>query len=272
MSTVTMTVKEKKFGTFKILSVDLNKDLQRACRHIFNIRHQYKALRYLRENLSHEERVIQIDFSENYNCKYSEEIQSVHFGASQRQISLHSGVAYSSSEIYPFCTISDCLKHGPAAIWAHMDPVIVDLRNATNATRIHFISDGPTTQYRNKHNFYLLSRKVFHYGFTSATWNFLEAGHGKGAADGIGAVIKRTADAIVSVRGNDITNGSDLLKELSNAKTSFKLYEVKESAIEQMESEIQDDVKPIPKTMQIHQVHVYSNITILQEFVEIIHN
>jgi len=74
------------------------------------------------------------------------------------------------------------------------------------------------------------------------------------------------------VRGNDITNGSNLLKELSNAKKSVKLYEVKESAIEQMDSEIANDVMPIPKTMQIHQVHVYSNITILQEFVEIIDN
>ena len=38
--------------------------------------------------------MIVIDFSENYYCKYSAEIQSVHFGASKKQISLHTGVFF----------------------------------------------------------------------------------------------------------------------------------------------------------------------------------
>ena len=63
-----------------------------------------------------EEVMIHVDFSENYNTKYESEIQSMHYGASRRQISLHTGVAYIWTDIYPFCTVSDCLKHGPAAI------------------------------------------------------------------------------------------------------------------------------------------------------------
>jgi hypothetical protein len=35
-----------------------------------------------------------MDFSENNGCKFDKEIQSMHFGVSQRQISLHTGVAY----------------------------------------------------------------------------------------------------------------------------------------------------------------------------------
>lgn len=31
-------------------------------------------------------------FSENYNCKYSTEVQAVHFGASHQQATLHTGV------------------------------------------------------------------------------------------------------------------------------------------------------------------------------------
>jgi len=58
-------------------------------------------------------------------CKYSDEIQSMHFGSSLRQISLHTGVIYKDSDtVVLFCTASDNLKHGPAAIWPHMDPVL----------------------------------------------------------------------------------------------------------------------------------------------------
>jgi hypothetical protein len=59
---------------------------------------------------------------------------------------------------------------------------------------MHFISDGPTTQYRSKNNIYLFNKLIHSkYGFSRSTWKFTEAGHGKGAADGVGAVVKRTA-------------------------------------------------------------------------------
>ena len=131
------------------------------------------------------------------------------FGSSQKQISLHTGMVYSKCRELSFCTVSDCLKHNPAGIWAHLHPVLEYLRYKTTATIIHIISDGPTTQYRITQNFYLIANKVCNYGFRSATWNFLEAGHGKRAADGIGAVVKRTADAYVNKVGG-ITNSVDL--------------------------------------------------------------
>lgn len=141
--------------------------------------------------------MIHIDFSENYNCKYGSEIQSMRFGSSKQQISLHTGVAYTREITLLFCSVSDCLQHGPSGIWAHLHPVLDYLRQEIDTTVIHFISDGPITQYRNKLNFYLLVNTIFDFGFSSATWNFLEAGHGKGAADDIGAVIKRSADRFV---------------------------------------------------------------------------
>ncbi|KAI4794712.1 hypothetical protein KUCAC02_031890 [Chaenocephalus aceratus] len=55
-------------------------------RHIFNIRWQYNAYRNLRENLTAKDCLIHIDFSENYTGKYSNEIQSVHFGGSHQQL------------------------------------------------------------------------------------------------------------------------------------------------------------------------------------------
>lgn len=53
------------------------------------IKHQYAVLKYLRYNLNENEVLLHIDFNENYSLKYSEEIQSFHFGANRRQVTLH---------------------------------------------------------------------------------------------------------------------------------------------------------------------------------------
>lgn len=210
----TMTVKEKQSGTIENALDDLNSELQRLSRHVYNINHQYIAMRQLRNNLKQDSVIIHIDFSENYCCKYSSEIQSTHFGASKRQISIHTGVAYTHNQTISFATVSDCLKHGPGAIWAHMDPVLTYVKQLSDSAlqTVHFISDGPTTQYRSKTNFYLFSKKIYEYGFKSGTWNFWESGHGKGAPDGIGAVVKRQSDDLVRTRQRDVMQASDIVE------------------------------------------------------------
>ncbi len=68
--------------------------------------------------------LIHVDFSENYNCKFANKIQSVHFGGSHKQVSLHTGVLYIEGQNpVPFCSVSPSRKHDPAAIWAHLNPV-----------------------------------------------------------------------------------------------------------------------------------------------------
>ena len=49
----------------------------------FNIGHQYRALRSVKELLmAADEITVHLEFSENYTCRYGEEIQTVHFGGS----------------------------------------------------------------------------------------------------------------------------------------------------------------------------------------------
>lgn len=256
--TVSMTVKEKEFGTLKTLADELNKEVHKVCRHLFNIQHQYKTLRLLRQDLTQEEIIVHIDFSENYNCKYSKSIQSTHFGASQRQISIHTGMAYTAVTAIPFSTVSDILKHGPSGIWAHLDPILRHLKNITSGSIVHFVSDGPTTQYRCKNNFYLLSKKVFDLGFKYATWNFMEAGHGKGAPDGIGAAIKRQADDLVNVTEKDISCASDLVNGLTLLQSSVKVFEISEELFKKTEKALPSSIKTAPETMKIHQVFTYN--------------
>ena len=64
-----------------------------------------------------DELLIHIDFSENYVCKSLKEIQESRYGASKRQLTIHTGVYYTSSTEKPvsFVTVSDSLQHGPAS-------------------------------------------------------------------------------------------------------------------------------------------------------------
>ena len=62
--------------------------------HIGNIRHQYATIKELKKNLTMDDLLLHVDFSENYACKWTREIQSCHFGGNRLQITLHTSVLY----------------------------------------------------------------------------------------------------------------------------------------------------------------------------------
>ncbi|CAG9577518.1 unnamed protein product [Danaus chrysippus] len=194
---ITKYVKKKITVSPRELIQELHDELDAYYNHERNIFHQYTAIKELKENLNDNEVVILMDFSENYCTKYSEEIQAYHFGGSRLQLSLHTVVVYTKNALKSYCTVSQNTTHSPAAIWEHLKPIFRTL--PPHITGIHFVSDGPVTQYRNKTMFHILASRL-HVEVPNVekfSWNFSESGHGKSAADGIGATCKRSADAVV---------------------------------------------------------------------------
>lgn len=57
------------------------------------------------------------------------------------------------------------------------------------------------------------------------SWNYYEAGHGKGAPDGIGGYLKRIADGLVA-RGTDIPNYEALVSALIAASSKVEIMTV----------------------------------------------
>lgn len=206
-----VTKKETLYDFPRNIILQLEKNLTGYMKHCTNIWTQYKNIKELKNNLTPQEVVIHVDFSENYCVKYHEEIQSFHFGGSRMQLSLHTCVIYlidpevGIQKQYSFCTISECTQHDAAAIWAHLIPTIgYVMEISSQIDTVHFISDSPTSQYRNRFIFYMISQLYREFPqLKSITWNYLEAGHGKGAPDGVGAVLKRTADQVVRF-GSDV--------------------------------------------------------------------
>lgn len=186
--------------------------------------------------------LIHVDFSENYSCKYNEEIQAVHFGGAKQQITLHTGVSYyrdnESIMAQPFCSLSENIRHDNMAVWEHLKPIFEWLKNTkSNLSHVHILSDSPVNQYKNKYMFHMVSchLKSLYPWISFFSWHYSEPGHGKGAPDGVGGTLKRTADRAVA-EGKDIINLNSLKNILESRCPSIMLFVVTSDDISQMDN------------------------------------
>ena len=246
--------KKKKSGTWSELVKVFNSKLDALATHQYNWIHQAEQCRHLKETLSEEEVVVHMDFSENYACKLATEIQAFHFGGSRKQATIHTIVAYTSGSHQSYATISDSLRHDERSVWAHLKPVLEDLKKENpTITTLHCMSDGPVTQYRNRRNFYLMSTVPILLGFKKLTWNFSEKCHGKGAPDGVGGAIKRLADDHVK-KGGDIQKPEDLYQLLQSTASNIRHFWVSETDVSRYDEAVPDNLPPVKGTFKIHQI------------------
>lgn len=129
---INRTVKSQVTSTKKELIELFLEMLPNYLQHVFTITNQYKAITHMKTTLAPGEAIFHIDFSENYQCKYSNEIQSVHFGASRQQICLHAFVLYhyvNNHGVVPlsFCSASKCLRHDAAVVYAHLKKSMLEV-------------------------------------------------------------------------------------------------------------------------------------------------
>ncbi|KAK0132496.1 hypothetical protein N1851_032633 [Merluccius polli] len=235
-----VTIKKQIESSLEELIDHFNLLLHKFKKHAFNIRQQFSFSRELKRTLSSQECIVHVDFSENYVCKMSREIQAVHF--SHQQATMHTD------------RISESKSKGPPAIWQHFEHVFDYIRaNYPSVSVVHFFSDGPCMQYRQKGNLFLFSTELYRRGFKSGTWNFFEASHGKGAPDGVGGVLKRLADQLVC-QGHDIPDPATLYRALLTTGTTVKLFYVEAERVEEAHSLMPENITSVPGTMRIHQV------------------
>lgn len=84
------------------------------------------------------------------------------------------------------------------------------------------------------------------------TWNFTEAGHGKGPMDGIGGCMKRKADEYIS-HGADVTCAADLVKLFRDSKIT--VLEVTNDEVLAIKKKVQAlTIPPIKNIMKVHQI------------------
>lgn len=222
--------------------------------------HQFNEIKWIKENLQEKEVLLVVDFSQNYTAKYNKEIHSTHFGASKKEISLHTGGFYYRDEqgklaVKTFATVSENLDHHAAAIWAHLQPIWKIIKETVPGIEILNVqSDGPTSQYKNKSNFFFIQCFAEKWGLKNLTWNFTSAGHGKSIADAAGANVKGLSDRAVAC-GQDVLGAMDFVN-LVNSRSKVTALIVEESDILQVNELLTKagKLEPVPGTMGVHQV------------------
>jgi hypothetical protein len=124
-----------------------------------------------------------------------------------------------------FVSLSDDKNKKSDAIAAHLRPVLEHFVAVSNETieRVTVVSDSPTSQYRNRMTLYLIDRLLRKQNILRWQWLYSEAGHGKGAADGVGAALKRRCDEVVDLGLMDaVATAEDVLKA-SEVPTKLKI-------------------------------------------------
>ncbi|KAG7297103.1 hypothetical protein JYU34_020051, partial [Plutella xylostella] len=118
-------------------------------------------------------------------------------------------------------------------------------------------------QYRNKKIFHVISfLHIYIKSVKTITWNYSEAGHGKGAPDGVGAVLKRTADRAVS-QGKDIKTITDFMVVLEQNIKNIILKRVSEYDVNEKDLLFPQEVKCFPGCMKMHQIIWNKNSDVL---------
>lgn len=94
-----------------------------------------------------------------------------------------------------YVVISDYENHDAVGVHLYNSKMLKFLKTkfgARNVKKVYYFSDGAGSQYKNRFNLLNLLYHEEDFGI-KAEWNFFATAHGKGACDGIGGCVKRSA-------------------------------------------------------------------------------
>lgn len=124
---------------------------------------------------------------------------------------------------------------------------------------VHYWTNSPTSQYRNKTILKVVSCHEKYFDF-KASWNYMEAGHGKGPCDPIGGTAKRKADHVVKNGKVVIQDAIDFFEWSKNDSSAIKYFFLSCEEYEASEKFLQamcQNVQTVVGTMKVHAVHFF---------------
>ena len=237
-----------------------NKDLSIFRVHNYRVYEQYNQLKQLRENMPEDHCTVQMDFAENYTCAEESQIQSDYFG-DKVQVTLHPVVSNfkEGTSLKPKSAvfISPVLKHDKSMIRAILKKLMEYLQQIKPQLKmVHYWSDSPLSQYRNRYIFDLIMNHKQYFGL-SAQWNYFETGRGKGPCDGVGGTVKRMADQAIKQGRVRIQNALDMYNFCEATQKTMHYFYITENDYDEavkLTSGKETSLKAITGTLEIHAV------------------
>lgn len=204
----------------------------------------------------------------NFSGRSLDEVQTAYWN--QTAVTLHPVVMYyrkdETLKHKSLVIISDETNHSASTVCAFLDVIVPRIKELdTQVKNIHYWTDSPSSQYRNRFVFETIAKHQTIYGM-KAIWNYFEAGHGKGPCDGLGGTTKRLADEAVRQGKVEIQDAKDFYEwaSKSNMKEVDFVF-VGKDICEKKKTEINNNepIKPVKDTMKLHAVVGISENAIL---------
>ncbi|VDI60353.1 Hypothetical predicted protein [Mytilus galloprovincialis] len=166
------------------------------------------------------------------------------------------------------CTSPDqyVTMHRDNGIQEDLEKITLEKVNYKQWKKVKIVDDSPTSQYRNKSIFDLISSFETKFSI-KASWHYFECGHGKGPCDGIGGTTKRNADNAVKQGKATIQDGHDFMAwALSESASQISYRYISTEEFENSRTEIENrlkEIKPVKGTMKLHAVAAIADGRIL---------
>ena len=227
--------------------------------HCDRVKAQYKAMGNLKDNLPDGHCLVQMDFAENFTCTSADEVQSAYWNGTA--VTLHPVVIYfkkDDSLLHKnYVAVSDDLGHNIGLVYAIIKDIVTQVKQIVpNLSHIHYWTDSPSSQYRNKTAFYIISDHTSLFGIP-ASWNYFETGHGKGPCDGVGGTAKRAADMGIKQEKFVVQDANDFYLNVGSHHQSASYIFVSSSKAEEARgelAEINKNLVALKGTMKVHHV------------------
>ena len=204
-----------------------------------------------------------MDFSEDYNCRSQDEVQSAYWN--NISVTLHPVVVHYMNNldedltVKSYVIVSNESRHDARFVHSTREKMAIEIKNfVPQVTFYHYFTDSPTSQYRNKSIFKIISCHEEYFG-APAAWNYSEAGHGKGPCDPIGGTAKRKADHAVRHGKASIQGAHDFfawsLNDCEQSKITYLFLSTEDyDRSEGFLTSACNNISPIQGTMEIHAV------------------
>ena len=233
--------------------------------HSYRIRSQHSFIKHLKATLKIGELIVYEDYAENHSLKPGDRaVQSSYWN--QQFVTMHCICVYwrgLDGEIHyqSFVYLSSIMSHDSAfVITCHKSLLKKDLKEVVKDDItfhfMHFISDSPMNQYRNKYDAEFTSLIEELFGIKAAH-HYTEAGHGKSVCDGIGGSFKRRADEASLSGRHVITTTQELYKYAVIEEKNIKPIYVSEYAYDVTMKDIiiwGDFLSPLKGAVELHTV------------------
>ena len=238
--------------------------------HAERVKTQFQSFKQMKDCLKQNKNhvCIQMDFVENYNIKEMEEIQSAYWNP--ESVTLHPVVIYyhgnDAVAHLSMVVVSEILNHNSSMVRAIIEKVIKVVKDTCPEVKyIRYWTDSPTSQYRNKSMFDMFARHESSFGLR-ASWKYFKAGHGKGACDGIGGIVKRLADTAIKTGKENINCSKDFFEWGSKTGGKIKYEFVEKTEYEEANKQVearQKQIDPVKGTWKLHSVACISEDEIM---------